>query len=331
MTRNLISGKLNKTLLEKDKNKIEKIKNDKDSTYTGQFPLSPTKQPSKILGPLLAYGNKGPNETKQQSVNNHLDTLKYTNISSEENLYYKSKQNEEKPNKSDTKLKEEDKSVKYHDNSKNKDPKLAISYSDPLNSDTKQSIPNKSINKSHKSKPSKGIFVTPPSVTTNTDNYKTPLQSHPTTNSPNNVPNGVRIHGKGSPDEILKIINEHPELANYPPGSVVEIHDVVAQDIPQKPNFVNPNSIVPPNNSPPLVPYLVNQEHSYDTIPHGVGLEQFLQEIHKNIQPQTNHFIPYPTNTQYSNVNGQIYIPPQNAPAFNTRPDRNFTQPGGFL
>lgn len=231
--------------------------------------------------------------------------------------------------------------------SKVKDVKSSAGYNGPFSPDFNKTPTSKGNNKS-KIKPSKGnqMFVTPPNRNVVNENDIPEVATSAPTRQPQldeNLKNAVRIHAKGDPNEILQIINQHPELANYPPGSVVEIHNID----PQKPALFNPNSIVPPNMRPPhphLVPYVINpnqhhqqqqQQDNNNNNNHGVGLEQFLEELHKNIQQQpqqqqTNSFVPYPTNNQYTN-DGQIFIQQQNNPIFNTRPQRNLTQQSGLL
>lgn len=328
MDNDLISGE-NVTVISKDvnganKNKTKTITPDSNNKtlvdpFTYQFT---TKPPTKILGPLLVYTNKEPNETAKEP------------IEVDENHYHKEQ------NKPDTVVVKEESKVTKHSDSKTKDSKPTISYAGPFNPDFKPPS-TKNSNKNSKTKPSKGsqMFVTPPppppprkAVIENDIPEVAPILPTTKPHIEDPLHNSVRIHAKGDPHEILQIINQHPEIANYPPGSVLEIHNIDPSN-PKKPPFINPNSIVSPNVRQPVVPFVINQNHPQE-IPPGVGLEQFLEELHKNIHPQqTNAFVPYPNNNnnQYAN-DGQIFIqPPQqpNNPIFNTRPQRNLTQQSG--
>lgn len=163
----------------------------------------------------------------------------------------------------------------YHKNNKEegKDP-----FVGPYN-------PNyKKPSKNQKPKPGKDapMFVTPP---------------------PNQVKNP---QVQGGQDELLQFIHQHPEISNYPSGSVVEIHNV-----PSKP-FVNQGR---PQH---FIPYVIPQ-NGHDDLPPGITLEQILQEVHKNANPH-GHVLPFPTN-QFSN--GPILLAPQ-SPILPNRPNATY-------
>lgn len=135
------------------------------------------------------------------------------------------------------------------------------------------------IHKKH-NKNQKPLFVTPP-----------PNENH--------IPNAPIKKPNTSPDEILQFIHQHPEISNYPSGSVVEIHK-----LPTKPSnpFINgrpPHQIIPTY----AIPHQVEES--------GLTLEQILQEVHRNAQlPGQIHepLMPFPSNN-YNN--GPILVAPQ--------------------
>lgn len=179
-------------------------------------------------------------------------------------------------------------------------------------------------------KPSKNTKPTPkikpkPSVSPQNENY-IPINSYPQqipvlpTKAGTAPPSHVHIHSKGNPEEILHIINSHPEIANYPHGSVLEIHNIPNTDR-QKPPYLNPNSLVPqqPPRQQGVLPYVVPGDHTNIPLPPGVTLEQLLQEIHKTEQSSA----PYNPYQQ----NGQIFITPQSGAVI---PTRNSSYQGGW-
>lgn len=343
-----ISGKEQNNTVDKDKNELSPNNNTDTYHYFGPFASLPTKKPSKILGPLLVYTNK--DNTTNEVPDNIYPVVEPT-VAPDENPFFhkdipliptrKPEGNDEviikeikkpvikKPIKEDT-------DTPTNDN--------FPPYIGPINPDFKNpAVPSKPNNKGGKNpdkgKPNKnaGTFVTPPS--TLHENYipeynhpGVPFQhaeDYPMPNKqkiPKQPPNThqVHIHGKGNPEEILQIINQHPEFANYPPGSVLEIHNV--PNGAQRPQFVNPNTII--NQRPGRPPYVVNQDQQ-PSLPPGVHLEHILQEIHKN-NPQSNSFIPFPTHPQQypTQHDGQIFFTQPNGPIFNNRPLHNVTQPG---
>lgn len=112
-------------------------------------------------------------------------------------------------------------------------------------------------------------------------------------------------------DELLQFIHQHPEITNYPSGSVLEIHNV------PKPNFVTPNR---PQH---FIPYVIPQNGHTDDLPPGITLEQILQEVHKNANPN-GHILPFPPN-QFNN--GPVLLAPQSP----ILPRHNLTYPGLFV
>lgn len=183
-------------------------------------------------------------------------------------------------------------------------------------------------------KPSKNTKPTPkikpkPSVPTPQNENYIPINSYPQQNpvlptKPGMAPpSHVHIHSKGNPEEILHIINSHPELANYPHGSVLEIHNIPNNDRqkPLSPPYLNPNSLMPqqPPRQQGVLPYVVPGDHTNIPLPPGVTLEQLLQEIHKTEQSS----VPYNPYQQ----NGHIYISPQSGAVI---PTRNSSYQGGW-
>lgn len=101
------------------------------------------------------------------------------------------------------------------------------------------------------------------------------------------------------PDEILQIIQQHPELANYPPGSVFEIHNY-------DPKF--------PQNRPqvPINPYLMNQvdptnNPQYSNIP----IDQIIKHVQNGQIPPglARPQLPFGQNSQQFAQNANVFAP----------------------
>ncbi|CAH0551231.1 unnamed protein product [Brassicogethes aeneus] len=136
------------------------------------------------------------------------------------------------------------------------------------------------------------VFVTPPTL---------PEKNHvPFKIQKNPSKNQLQVNEKSTPEEILQFIHQHPEITNYPSGSVLEIHNIPfgnPQD--QKPShYQDPR--LQYHNRPQYqdqqyqkqshnIPILGNQNNllsaNSQDLPQGVTLEQILQEIHKNVNP----------------------------------------------
>ncbi|CAH1365374.1 unnamed protein product [Tenebrio molitor] len=171
----------------------------------------------------------------------------------------------------------------YHKSNKdeNKEPFLG-----PFNPTYKKPSDSKN-QKGQKPKPVKegGLFVTPPPG----ENY-----------IPNHQVKKTQMHG--NQDELLQFIHQHPEINNYPSGSVVEVHSV-----PVKPSnpFVNPGA---PNGRPQnFIPYVLPPNGHGNELPGGITVEQILQEVHKNANPH-GHLYSFPP-TQFNN--GPVLLAPQ--------------------
>ncbi|XP_065166990.1 putative epidermal cell surface receptor isoform X2 [Atheta coriaria] len=246
------------------------------------FPFRPTKAPSKTSGPLLIYENV-----------NH--TLGNPKLQPDENHYLHNPHRDEPKHKKtvDTHTETTPRPVPSEPFENEADD----AYLGPFNPTFKKP------SKPPKSKP-RPNFVTPSpqNHNNNNDNYIPEYNDHDDKHDQDDnqeQPLGIHIHGKGNPEELLHIINQHPELAEYPPGSVLEIHNVPPRP-QQRPTQYNVNS--PPNkNGPP-------------GLPPGISLEQILQEIHKN---GPNGLVPYPNNPSHP---GQIYV---QAPPHLQRPQTN--------
>lgn len=232
------------------------------------------KTPSKVLGPLLVYQNED-----NHTDNNVLGPVPMPNISLSENPFYNNH------------------TMQIHD------------------------IPKTNKNSTHSNKP---LFVTPPPP---------PMPQIPNMPSQNYFPNHIddqvppylvnsqsptkshiAIHGKGNPDELLQFINQHPEIANYPPGSVLEIHNV--------PPNAKPNQMNPQHNGQNVIPYLIQQNPNINNeLPPGITLEQILQEIHKSEHPPS---VPYhvPQFPRHDND----FLAQQSGPIMLNR--QNITKPG---
>lgn len=204
------------------------------------------------------------------------------------------------------------------------------SYIGPINPEFKQpQKPNKNGKQPEKNKPNKNeLFITPPTISHENyipeyqnpyinPNYAIPNKKLP---KPQQTPHQVQIPVKGTAEDILQILSQHPELANYPPGSVLEIHNV--PQAPNQPHYINP--IINPNARPNVIPYQINQGQP--------DIEHILQELHKNNQHLSNTFIPFPNHHQYQPAqDGQYLLAQQNGPVFDTRPHRNLTRPGSLI
>lgn len=314
----------------------EKINN--EAPYLGPFGIESTKKPSKLHGPLLVYQNE---EDKLTHAS------KQPNITDEENIYFSKPKpavpivkpfKDKYPQKGITKTPQKMNTNEDEDLDKPE-------FIGPFNPNFKpNSVKQESINKgkfNDKSKPNKNVpmFVTPP---TDNDILNAPHQPvikpeiYPILPNKANLPklpqspNQVHIHSKGSPEDILHFINQHPEIANYPSGSVLEIHNVPQG---QKPSFVNPNAVS--NDHPQVVPHIINQQGiGLPSIPpaipgghpQGINFDQILQEIHRNPNHQGNPFLTFPGHPQQFPNHDGLFISQQNGPLFNVRPHRNITQ-----
>lgn len=256
------------------------MKNSKNVTnsHLGQFS---SKAPSKIHGPLVIYQN---DDADHASKKDALGTLHKPKIFPEENIYY----NQETTNpKTDIKIKPaKDKNLNYINPSK----------------------PDKVGNKKTP------LFVTPPPPSIQSDNHIPPSPGkNPFLNIPQNAINSeIEIHGHGNPEELLQFINQHPEISNYPSGSVLEIHKV-SPPVNQKP----PVSLTPDTNSHiHLVPYLVQTNSAGETnqnnLPPGFSLDHILNEFHKNTKPHTN--VNFATHPSFVNNKGPVIVPQQTGP-----------------
>lgn len=254
------------------------MKNIKNMTTSQLGPFS-GKTPSKIHGPLVIYQNEDADYDPRKDA---LGTVHKPKISAEENIFYH--QGVTNP-KTDVKAKP----------TKDKNP----NYINPLKPDK---VGNKKTT----------IFVTPPPPLVQSDN-RNPSGSQgkiPFPNIPQNaVKSEIEIHGHGNPDDLLQFINQHPEISNYPSGSVLEIHNV-ASPVDQKP----PIGLTPNTNSHiHLVPYLVQTNSAGETnqnnLPPGFSLDHILNEFHKNTKPHANiNLAPHPS---FVNNKGPVIIPQQ--------------------
>lgn len=163
------------------------------------------------------------------------------------------------------------------------------------------------------------LFVTPPPLPSRDENH-IPNASEDKTRVPsipeNAVKSEIEIHGHSNPEELLQFINQHPEISNYPSGSVLEVHQIPSSG--QKlPSF--------PKNSTPeihLVPYLIPTNGAND-LPPGFSLKQILQEFHKNTQPQSA--VPFVPQSPFSGAPGPVIVPQQHGSLFS---NLNGTQKG---
>lgn len=151
-------------------------------------------------------------------------------------------------------------------------------YMGPFNPDfkaTSSSKPkkgNKTSTSSNNSNKQKGDRVRPPLVI-------------PQSNIPYQQSQYNTVH---RPEEILQIINQHPELANYPSGSVFEIHNY-------DPNVKYPdNPRLPPGlNSVNRPPYLMNQvdpgmhfnNNNNNNYPNNYPIDQIIKHVQNGQLP----------------------------------------------
>lgn len=126
-----------------------------------------------------------------------------------------------------------------------------------------------------------------------------------------------------NPEEILQIINQHPELANYPSGAVFEIHNY-PPDVshkPVNPEYLNPqikypqNPIrrPPPQNQSPLGSYLINQidPGNSNNFSPNLPIDQLLKHVQEGQMPTG---IPRPPITSFAQntpfSQNPIFAPP---------------------
>lgn len=235
------------------------------------------KTPSKVLGPLAIYQNEDVNSMTSSDILGNTNKPKLT---PEENPYYH-QQNIPYP-KPDTKPKPiKDKTTNYISSSK----------------------PEKVVNKKVP------LFVTPPPLDPSESNNRIPNSPGGKMSIPQNaVKSEIEIHGNGNPEELLQFINQHPEISNYPTGSVLEIHKVpIAAN--QKPTNFPPNTKSQIHLVPYLVPTNAAGEPNHNDLPPGFSLDQILKEFHKNSQPQSN--IPMISRPPFVGSNGPVIVPQQ--------------------
>ncbi|CAH1116582.1 unnamed protein product [Phaedon cochleariae] len=261
--------------------------------YLGPFA---TKSPSKVLGPLSVYENG--EKIKNPNVDT-LGTATKPKVSPNENPFY---HKQAPSSKKDDKVFSKD---------KNKQP-----FQGPFNPSYKD--------KSKNSKDS--LFVTPPSekVTPDQEVNSDPSKSQLPFLKPhkNAEHSEIEVHGHSNPEELLQFISQHPELSNYPSGSVFEVHN-------NNNNLATNQNAVPSEQGKPqihLVPYLVPQnsagEHVNSDLPPGFTLEQILGEFHKNSQPSVQNILPH-----HPQFNRPPFIGQPSGPLLPNRPNTT-TYPG---
>uniref|UniRef100_A0A6P7FGH2 Epidermal cell surface receptor isoform X1 n=1 Tax=Diabrotica virgifera virgifera TaxID=50390 RepID=A0A6P7FGH2_DIAVI len=175
------------------------------------------------------------------------------------------------------------------------------------------------IDKSSASTPSKSdktkntktpVFVTPPST------ISSDISTVKSVDSP--IHSEIEIHGHGNAEELLQFINQHPELSNYPSGSVLEIHSIPTSS-KQEPNSISNGD----KSHIHLVPYVVPQNSAGERVPSnlppGFSLEQLLNEFHRNTLPNGQGSLP-----PLPNIN-RPFLGPQSIPLPNRS---NISHPG---
>lgn len=295
---------------------------DKDvvnTSFPDPFALIPTKTPSKILGPLLVYTNKEP-ENNNTLIKETPEIQHLPNINTEENHYYLN-------NKGDSK-----KHTFYGTNPKkpeqnNKEVETPPYLGPLLPSYPPTAVNNKQTKPGNKIKPNKVVntHFMPPNDEQSHYPFMPPMNQPAMPNKQPEIVNTnphIEIHGKGDPDEFLQFINQHPELSNYPSGSVFEVHNIPPthqqkQGIPQ---HINPNSLLTPTNNRPVIPFVIQTPQ--EDLPQNINVEHILQHIQKN------SFIPFPNAQMPPPNNGPLLITAPNGLVIPTRPQPNFTRPG---
>ncbi|KAK5647810.1 hypothetical protein RI129_002702 [Pyrocoelia pectoralis] len=270
-----------------------KFQNPELTTPSDPFNITPDQSSSKILGPLVVYTNKD-----SDSKNPELNIL--PNITVDENPYYTKDHKKEYDHSMKNHAVVNEKNYesfkkKEHGGGSLKDLPLFGSNSEPsvLSSNTKYLNKNKSnkTSNSPKHEPSNTFLPTPflPHKL-----FTTPATPH------------IALHGKGDPDELLQFINDHPELVNYPSGSVFEVHNI-------------PNGQRTNNN--PIIPYPLphNPQHIGINLNPQLNVDNILQHIHKQAPP----YIPFP---QSPPSNGHLLITAPNGLVIPTQ--QNLSQPG---
>lgn len=251
-----------------------------------------------MLGPLAVYVNE---DNDQAVVNNSLNVPHKLNINPDENPFYHKKPSPQTPHKTSTSK-----------SSSTKD-KLGDQFD---NYKPSKDTRNKIANKDH------SVFVTPPPRTFADNIYSQQEHFVPNYYNPSphlafdHTPTHVNIHSHSTPEEILQFIHQHPEIGNYPSGSVLEIHNVVPSDNVKQP-FGNQGLPTVTKPKIHLVPYVVPQtadgQPIYDNLPPGLSLEEILGEFQKNSQAlQTNPLAVLPPPQKSVVDNGPVLHPPQN-------------------
>lgn len=100
------------------------------------------------------------------------------------------------------------------------------------------------------------------------------------------------------PDEILQIINQHPELANYPPGSVFEIHNYDPKYPQGRPQV-------------PQVPYLMNQVEPGHPPYQNIPIDQIIKHVQNGQIPPglSRPLPPFRQNSPQFAQNPNIFAP----------------------
>ncbi|KAL3285548.1 hypothetical protein HHI36_000078, partial [Cryptolaemus montrouzieri] len=221
----------------------------------GTFGLTSKKEPSKTLGPLLSYANP----SQVNSTNNISRDNPFIHTSS---------------NQSPT------------------DPNSNSVIDGNLDTQTVTSPNHITPTSGHNFSEFGSILVTPLPPTETiphenemsnfvNDQIKKVVQNRPTKPSVM-VPQQIHILGKGNPEDILNFVNNHPELTNYPSGSVLEIHKITPQNPLENQIIVHPqipNVHIP---HPHLLHQIAQQGPLNNGLPPGISLEQILEELHKN-------------------------------------------------
>lgn len=263
-----------------------------------------------MLGPLAVYINE---DNDQTVVNNSLGVPHKLKANPDENPFYHKKPSPLNPHKSSTSKpgSSKDKLNDYLDT-----PYLGPfnPNSGKINSKPLKDTRNKIANKNH------SVFVTSPPHTFAGNvynqqehyvpNYYNPPPPHLAFDS---TPSHVNIHSHSTPEEILQFIHQHPEISNYPSGSVLEIHNVVPSDHVKQP-FGNQGLPTVTKPKIHLVPYIVPQtpdgQPILDNLPPGLSLEEILREFQKNSQGLQSNPLAFLPPPQKSVVNNGPVLPP---------------------
>ncbi|KAF5273135.1 hypothetical protein FQA39_LY07625 [Lamprigera yunnana] len=258
---------------------LEENENTSNKTITDSINLVSQKIPSKIVGPLIIYKNKiqDPelNILSDKIIKNH--SKDYSNAN--RGVIYE----------------------EVMETTKNKVEQTTIAHFVPTEIPP-ISITSKSPNRFKPNKTSYTPIVLPNYI--NVPFLETPQKELTSTAHEHN-------HDKDYAEKLLQFINDHPDLINYPSGSILEVHNVY-NDYQKNPLHSQQNNLISTNHNP-QIPYITPNQHQlagFDIIS-PLSPNDILQQIHQ----------PPPFFTSNNPI-----LPQQNF----TQPGMKVPYPGGF-